>query len=468
MISALLLLSLPATAAPGFEDTIQSARAVSPTAQMGEEDRIMARHRFAQSVARLFPAVSVSDNYTYRYSNPDLYSFGDDGSSESCDPDVDGFCLPFTVIDGQITLPDNSHSNSFTLSGTLPVSATSITSVMQQKSSQELTELQVLSQEEQLVQQTVGLYGDLQYTVGALVMYEESLALARETLTAVEGEHAVGEATDLDRDQARLDVDDAALTITQIRRALPLMMADLALVSGLDDGEDLSVCPFPGDVDTGEALDISGATSLANAQVQLDMDQLDRTSSRLALLPSLTLMGGLSWSGSGGNPGEVSDNFLFNYWYVSGNLSMTLFDGFAGYHGRREASSSLRKTQIDVDYDRLTLDLDDRALALDLMDLSEDIALTERSIALQEREVEASRALYFDGGQTSFDMYVQSRSLLEQLELQLLSLLRQQQQLTTSRWTSAGQLDVLLRQLYDIEHANAAAGRCRDLSSSTL
>jgi len=467
MLSILLLFSPPTRAAPGFEDTVQGARAVSPTAQMGAEDLIMARHRFAQSIARLLPAISASDNYTYRYSNPDLYSFGDDGSGESCDPEADGLCLPFTVIDGQVTIPDNSHSNSLSLSASLPVSAAVITSAMQQKNSQELTELQVLSQEEQLIQQVVGLYGDLQYTVGALVMYEESLALARETLTAVAGEHAVGEATDLDRDQARLDVDDAALTITQINRALPLMLEEIALVSGQEDGDGASVCPFPEDVDTGQPLDISGATSLANALVQLDMDKLDRTSSRLDLLPSLTLMGGLSWSGSGADPAEVSDNFIFNYWYVSGNLSMTLFDGFGGYHSRREAASSLRKTQLDVDYDQQSLDLDDRGLALDLLDLSEDIALTERSIALQEREVQASRALYFDGGQVPFDMYVQSRSLLEQLQLQLLSLRNQQQQLTTSRWASAGQIDALLSQLYDIERANAAAGRCRDLTRPT-
>jgi outer membrane protein TolC len=456
---ALLILAGTAAAAPGFEDTVRGARAVSPTAQMSAEDLIMARHRFAQAVARALPAVSISDSYTYRYNNPDRFSSGEDSG---CDPEVEPLCQIFTIVDGTLTLPDNSQSNTLSLSGSLPISSVVYTSAIQQRKAQQQTEVQVRSKEEQLIQQVVALFGDLQYTVAALEMYEASLALARETLEAVAGQQAVGESTELELAQAQLDVDDAALTITQIERALPLMLEEVALVSGRDPAAGATVCPLPGALRADDPLSIDEATSLASAALQVEMDRLDRTSARLDLLPSLTLLGGLSWSGSGADLSEVQEAFIFNYWYVGGSLSMTLFDGLGGYHSRREAASGLRQSELDADYERETLSLDDRQSALDLLSLSEDIALAERSVALQAREVEAARALYLQGGQP-FERYTQARDLYEQLQLQVLSLRRQQQQQAVARWVAAGQIDALLGRLYDIERGYLAADRCRAL-----
>lgn len=462
-VSFLLTAVQTARAEPSFEDTVRRARASSLTAQMGEEDLTMARHRMGQSVARLMPQISASDMHTYRYNNPDKYTFSLD-SEVDCDEEFSVLCLPFAITDGQITLPDNSLSNIFSLSGALPVSSTSITGVLQQRLLGQMTHIQVGAQDERLVLDLVSQYAELQYTVGALVMYEESLALSEETLQAVQGKLRAGTATDLDLAQAELDVDEAALAIAQIERALPTAMERLELLSGQPAAAGVRVCPFAEDVDTGTALDLEAATTLAQAETELRLDRLGRTSARLGALPTLTVMGGLSYSGNGADLDELTESFIFDNWYVGGSLSMTLFDGFGSHHSRREAAASLRKTELDVENTRRDLTLDDQELALELTELAEDLQLSSRALDLQAREVDAQRALYFESGETSFDLYTQSRSLLEQQRLQHLALQRQQLQLTAQRWVTAGQVEALLGQLFAREDAHAAAASCRAIS----
>lgn len=456
---------LSARAAPSFEDTVRSARTSSPTAQMGEEDLTMARHRVGQSVARLMPQISASDTQTYRYNNPDKYTFGPDGEAE-CDPEQGQLCLPLAITDGQITLPENTLSNILSVSGALPVSSGAITGVMQQRLAQQKTQIQVESQEEFLVLDLVNQYAELQYAVGALRMYEESLALAEETLRVVQGKHSAGEATALDLDQAGLDVDEAALAIAQIDRSMPTTLARLSLLSGEDLSPGVQICPFSDNIDTGGSIDLESSTRLTSAALDVRIDRLDRTSARLDVLPTFTVVGGLSYSGNGANMDELFESFIFDNWYVGGNLSLTLFDGFSNRHSRRSAAASLRKTTIDAEQTRRSVELDDQELVLALRDLAESLALSERMLSLQDREVIASRAKYFESGDTTFEAYTRSRSTLEQLRLQHLALQRQQLQVTAQRWVSAGQVDALLDQLYALERAHAGAERCRVVSST--
>lgn len=447
-----------------FEETVRAARLGSPTAQMGQEDLTMARHRVGQSVARLMPQVSLSDTFTYRENNPEKYTFSIQDYID-CDEEQSILCLPFAITDGQITLPGNAYSNILSLSGGLPISSSSITGLLQQRLASEMTHIQVDSQDERLVIDLVSEYAELQYTVGSLIMYEESLSLATETLRAVEGQHAIGEATLLDLDRAQLEVDEAARSIAQIERALPGTLERLDLLSGgLPEGT-IRVCPFSENIDTGDPLSLESANRLAAAETDLRMDKLRRTSARLGTLPTLTVVGGLSYSGNGADMTELNESFMYDNWYVGGNLSMTLFDGFGSHHARRGAVASTRKSTIDVENTRRSMQLDDQELALKLKDTAEDMVLSARAVSLQEREVAATRSTYFDSGDTTFDVYTRSRSLLEQLRLQHLLLQRQQVQLTAQRWVAAGQVEPLLDQLYARERSHAAAVTCRVVSS---
>ncbi|MEL6342993.1 MAG: TolC family protein [Myxococcota bacterium] len=465
-VGFLMTFSTSASAQSSFEEIVRDARTDSPTAQMSAADLDIARHRKGRSVARLMPQINLSDTQTYRVNNPDRYSFGSDEEPDCEDDPTNIFCLPLAITDGQITLPENTLSNILSLSGTLPISSGSITNVMQQNLSKQKTQVQVDAQDERLVQDLINQYAELQYSVGALIMYEESLMLAEETLRAVEGRRDAGEATALDVDQAQLDVDQAALSIAQIERSLPNTLDQLALTSGRPAEQDVRVCPFSDNIDTGgESLDLARATSLESVELDLRMDTLDRTSARLDILPTLTFIGSLSYSGNGEDFQSLSDSFIYDNWYVGANLSMTLFDGLNRHHVRREAVASLEKTEIEVETERRSLALEDQKMALDLRDVAEDLDLSARAVSLQEREVTASRSLYFDGGATTFDMYTQSRSMLEQFRLQYLGLQRQQLQLTAQRWIKAGQGDALLETLFARERAHAAAIQCRTVSS---
>ena len=121
-------------------------------------------------------------------------------------------------------------------------------------------------------------------------------------------------------------------------------------------------------------MSLESATRLESAELELRLDRLDRTSARLAVLPTLTVVSGLSYSGNGIDMAELSESFLFDSWSVGGNLSVTLFDGFGSYHARRSAAASLQKTEIDVENTRRSLLLDDQELALRLTELAEDLA----------------------------------------------------------------------------------------------
>ncbi len=462
-LAVLLSHATLARAGISFEDAVRTARDQGPSAQRGEADLQIARARKGQSIARLLPQVSASDRFNRRVNNPERYTFSFD-SDEDCDPAVNPLCLPIALgEDGQITLPENTLSNSLGLRGSLPVNVRSLTGVRQAGLSQELTRLRVDAQDERLVLDLVGQYAELQYGVGALMQYEARLALAEETLAVVQGRFTAGEATELDVEQATIDVDEASLAIAQIERALPAGLDRLRLLGSPVEGG-LLVCPFGDPPDPATALDLTTATSIASAETSLQLDRLRRTQDQLDVLPTLTLVGGASWTANGQTLAELGESFLFDNWYVGATLSLSLFEGGARLFSRREAAAAVRKSELDLAQERETLALDDRDRVDALADVATEIDLAQRQLDLQSRQVEAARALYFDGGETTFDRYTQARQRLEQRQQQLLALKRQRQQLTAQRWVLAGHADALLDHLFAHERTPDTQAACRTIA----
>ncbi|MEM6930793.1 MAG: hypothetical protein AAF602_27915, partial [Myxococcota bacterium] len=129
-----LLTSLAAGAT--FEDHVRAARTDGPVAQMGDQDLTIARHRVGQSVSRLLPQISASETQTWRFNNPERYTFSF-GSEEDCDDQTSPFCLPVAIGNGQISLPENTLANSLGLTGVVPISSAAITGVVQQRLAQQ-------------------------------------------------------------------------------------------------------------------------------------------------------------------------------------------------------------------------------------------------------------------------------------------------------------------------------------------
>jgi len=442
-LTLLIAWLVPARAAAPIADVVEDALRVSPTARMGQEDLIAARHRTAQSMARLLPAVSASDRYMLRYSAP---------QGDSAD---------FVILGDLLVPTDQNQSASVGLSATLPLSAGSITGLMQARGAQDMTTLQVGSAEDQLVGDLVLLYGEVQYVAAARPRYAAQLEIAREALAAARDQRDLGEATELELSQARLDEAEAEAALESLERALPILLEDLALTAGGAPEGGLRVCPMGEGIDRGESMDLSAAPAAASGELTVEQDALSRTDAWLDSLPGLTLMGGASWSGMGDAFVAAHQDIAFDSWYVSGSLSMTLFDGFGAHHARREAAAGLRKSRLDLETTRDSLDLDDRALALDLAELAGDLELTARAIELQALEVESARSAYIDGGAGALDSWLSARDRLEQLHLQRLSLQRQQLTLTTQRWLNAGRADALVDAVDDAERGAEAAGRCK-------
>ncbi|MBT3224048.1 MAG: TolC family protein, partial [Proteobacteria bacterium] len=220
----LFWLGLTAAEATTFEESIEYALRQSPTAQMGEEDLVVARHRMGTSVSRLLPRLSLSERQIYRYNNPEKYNYSFHFGGGECIPTPESPCLPYVVVDGQLMVPEAVLSNSLSLSMVQPVAASTVVGVLQQHQGKKLTGLKVRGDSEQLVGQLVKSYGELQYQVEYREILERSLSLAEEMALAVQGMHAVGESTQLDLDKALLDVDEAQTNLAQLDRALPLYL----------------------------------------------------------------------------------------------------------------------------------------------------------------------------------------------------------------------------------------------------
>jgi outer membrane protein TolC len=459
----LALLARDALAVPTLEEVIGTALRVSPTVQMGADDLSIADHSVGVVASSLMPRISASSRDTYRYSSPEKYIFDYSYDGTECDPTGEDPCIPFVVVEGQVVLPHDSWSRSRSLSASQSISVDPVMDLILQRERRVSTTIQVRSEEESLIFDLLSGYTDLQYQRGLVAIYDESLALAEELETAVAGQHAVGEATAIDLDSARLDTAQARLDLLQLHRAVPLSLASLAQSAGIPALEALAVCDFGPPLDAGDELDLSNATSLARLQSSLAQETLTKRSGRLALIPDVSLNAGLSSSGSGEVYGELADDTAFDSWYVGTSLSTTLFDGGASRHQRRSDVASLHRAQVDLDSGQAELVIDDQELAQSLVEIDEEAVLLDVAIEISARDVVATRAQYFEGGQVPLDAYTQARSSHEQLLQQRLALSAERQMLTAMRWISAGHTDALIEGLLGGERALADAERCPSL-----
>lgn len=447
-----------------LEAVIDTARRDSPTVQMSADDLTIADHTVGMVTSTLLPRISASSRDTYRYSNPEKYTFDYSYDGSECVPTEEDPCIPFVVIEGQVVIPNESWSRSRSLSGSQTLSVDPVMDLLEQRQRRVSTTIQVRSEEESLIFELIGAYTDLQYQRGQEALYTENILLAEEMEAAVTGQHAAGEATDLDLDAARLDTASARLDLLQLNRTIPLSLADMAHTAGIDTLASLSVCDFGEPLDDGSAIDLTNAVTLARLESTLAQESLGRKAGRLDLVPDLSLNGGLTWAGSGELYGELTDATTFDNWYVGASLSTTLFDGGASYHQRRSDAASLHRAQLDLARGQEALKLDDAQLAQALTELQEEAVLLDASVVLAERNVVATRSRYLDGGQVPLDAYTQARASLEQLQLQRLALAAERQELTALRWINAGLTEDLLEALFAADRRSAASDRCHPLS----
>jgi len=443
-----------------LEEVTQRARSDSPTAIIADADLDLARSRVGSAVSLMLPRVSLSERQTYRHNNPEKYSFSLDGSA-TCEPSSTEPCIPLAVVDGQVTLPDSFLSNSFGLSAVESLSASTMVGVAQQKKAAELTETKVGGDEERLIQELLSAYSDLQYQVGLIAIQQRSIVIATELETAVRGSLTAGTATQLDHDRAALDLEEAVTKLSQLERRMPTYLASYAHTAGLDALSVVRICPLLASPDRGEEGSIEASTQLEALRLQQELDRLSQLSARLTFLPSLNVLGGLSYTGSGEDMDTVrAGMYTYDNWYVAGIASWTLFDGLGRMHRNRSADVSLLKSTVELADTTASLRLQDQQFALQLSDLAEDHALAVRSVALAERNVDAVWSMFVDGGQVTFDAVVTARKLLEGERRRQLSVERQRQQVMIARWLSGGRMSQLLGHVFEEESAFEAAGQC--------
>ena len=191
------------------------------------------------------------------------------------------------------------------------------------------TDITVRAEEEQTLGDLIRSYAELQYQLGADAVYRQQLTLAEELEAAVVGKHAVGEATPIELDRTRLDLEKAQANLATQRTSLPLALETLQVIAG-EVGHEQRVCPFPSSPDTGEELALDTATRLALREQQLGLKRLDLSSAWLGWLPSAAIVGGLSWSGMGEDTATQASGFTtYDSYYVGAQISMTLGSGFA-------------------------------------------------------------------------------------------------------------------------------------------
>lgn len=440
---------------------IEQARTVGPDMALARGDVEVARQHVGSAASFHLPRLSVSERQTYRYNNPERYTYSyEEEVGGACVDPSGSTCLPVVVIDGVVTAPENRLSSALSFTGVQPVIAPrEVVAIRQAQAAVDLTEVKVKSTEERLVLDLLSAYFDLQASAAQREVYDRSLALEQELLANVERKVQTGQATELDLKRARLDVVQAESRIRQLDREVRLGVSGLALQSGLSEDVSLRVCAQEATFPADGPLDLSGATRLRFLEEQAQMDRLGLSAARTALIPTLSVVGGLTFTGNGESMEAVVESFMFDSWYVGGNLSLSLFEGLGRYHSNTTARLELEQGQRKLDVERLDLNQDDLEAAARLSALAEDLALLDQAITLSEAAVEATRARYLAGTAT-FEMWTFSRQALEDQRLRRVATLKQQWQLTAYRWINAGHMDELMERISSGEAEAAGRGAC--------
>jgi outer membrane protein TolC len=465
MLGLVIPLALTASASAGsFAELVDHAALSSTTAQSVELDARIMRSQVGSSASRLLPNISLSESLTSIQIDSDRYST-EEQTDEECELERGRPCDPFVMLDGVIAIPATNLSHSVSVTGRQTVwSSSSVMGLLETKKQQQLRDLSGVQELEGQAWELVDAYVDLQFAVDDLALQRRTVELSAQSHAATRASHAAGTATDLDLELAALDERQARVDLAQAERAVPRTLRGLWDTAGYSGPGTQQVCPMMAVTDHGGPLELDGATSLQISERSVELDRLGRTESRLSFLPTLTANGGLSWSGAGDGFDAALEDFGFNYWYVGGSLSWTLFSGLSRYHDNRAATFDVRLADLEHAQELRDLSLSDAEYAADLRDLAEDLELLELEVTLQERSTRATLSRYEDGGQVPLDAVLSAQSGLESLRSQVLSTRRQQVLTMARRWIDAGYTSDLLTALTSSDRVYAAAGRCTELT----
>ena len=464
-ISALVLgaLAAPPARAATFAELAESTVTASTTAQVVALDAKSSRAGVASAVARVLPAVSLSDQLTWTTLNTDRFA-REGESAEECEARLGRVCEQLLSQAGSFTIPGETVNHTLSLVGTQTLWSTrSVLGVAQAGTRRRLSDTEGQARMDGAAGALVGAYVELQAAVEGLRLSQNTLQIAEVDLAATLAAHALGDATDLERELAALGVEEARRDVAQGERALPRLLAQLWETAGARDARAQRVCPLAAVAEEGGPVDLSAAPTLELARQQAILDQQGLWEARLAFLPSLSAVGGVSAAGRGEGLGAAAEDFAQTTWFLGATASWTLFSGGARAIEARSSAWSAQRSTLSLEQDARDLALRDAEAAAALRDLSEDLALLHRQLALQERQLAATESTYRDGGRATLDQVLQARRALTALQKQIVATQAQQVRTLSRRWIDAGRSEALIATIDAADRGHAAAGRCTEL-----
>ena len=233
-----------------ISDVLREARADAPSIEVAQRELESAEHSVGNAVSLHMPRVSVSERQTYRYNNPEKYSYSynfEEGGQ--CFDAAGNPCLPVVVIDGTVTAPESRWSNSLSFTGIQPVIAPrEVVAIRQAQGRVDGAELKLKSQEEQLILDLVGAYLGLQAGLGQMDVYAQSLSLNEELEANLVVRVDTGQSAPLDLERSRLDVEESKARLRQAAREAAEAEASAARrsqVRTVDRSERIRTYNFP-------------------------------------------------------------------------------------------------------------------------------------------------------------------------------------------------------------------------------
>jgi outer membrane protein len=205
---------------------------------------------------------------------------------------------------------------------------------------------------------------------------------------------AVGARTRFDLSSAELNLANAELVVVRARNALALAKVRLNTAMGVDESTDFDVVAPPA-APTGEETERAGALAqtalhdrpeIWRADAQLRLQDAARRTARAGYLPSLSLLGNLSYGKVGGYGGSAD-------WYVGVGLSWNLFNGFLTRHQVREAEANLAAATAQRESLRQTIraDVEEQLLAITEAQRREEVAARAEATARERLQLAEDR-----------------------------------------------------------------------------
>lgn len=466
-VTSPLALGREAGEAVPIAEVISSTRTSSPAVVTAKMDVEISALQARQALSLQLPHVSLSDRQTYRYNNPEAYTYDYYGDSSSCVPTADEPCPPpYVVVEGQVQAPEDLLSNALSLSVFQPLIAPrQVVAIMQSRERAETSAISVEGKEQQAVLDVVNAYFQMQALLSQKKVELAQLALSKEVEVATRGALKTGQTTQLDADRAQLDREMVEQKLRQLDEEMSLAASELARISGTHIDSPLRVCQQSPLAGGNKALALDNSTRVLMSAQQVEMERLGLAAARTSLLPTLNLMGGVTWSGAGQDMTEQFVTFQYDHWFVGANLSLSLFDGLSRYHGSESARLEYDQAQRKLDDDRQQVKAQDQRAAQQLGWLDEQLRLLDRSITLSEAQVGAMKARFLAGTAT-WEMYTQARQLLEMQYLQRVALIQQEWQIAALRWIGAGQMEPLISLVTFTDDRRSDEGACQVVLAS--